>query len=84
MWWHARLQEIQATRKKKASARFGRHIDTQVVIFDLTGLPMVPDKAGVKLFLGTTKIDEVRMALHLTFVVPMLIVNCAALLPRNP
>ncbi len=62
MWWHARLQEIQATRKKKASARFGRHMDTQVVIFDLTGLPMVPDKAGVKLFLGTTKIDEVRLA----------------------
>ena len=78
------MQEIQATRKKKASARFGRHIDTQVVIFDLTGLPMVPDKAGVKLFLGTTKIDEVRMACIKAFGVPMLIVHCAAVLPRDP
>ncbi len=46
-------------RKKRSSARLGRHIDTQLVILDLANLSLVPDKVGVRLFLAATKIDEV-------------------------
>ncbi len=62
MWRHAHGQEVQATRKKKASNRLGRHIDTQLVIVDLKGLALMPDKVGIKLFQGASKMDEVRLA----------------------
>ena len=54
---HIRQQELAFARMQESSARCGRPVTTQTLVYDMAGLSLWPDPAGLALFKDVMHID---------------------------
>jgi len=55
---HIRQQELMVKRMESQSARLGRNIDRQVIVFNMKNLTYSMDPAAMNTFIRTVKIDQ--------------------------
>lgn len=55
---HVRQQEYMVTRLKKASAKHGKLIEKQVIVFDMKSVSMMADFMALRVFRRTLEVDQ--------------------------
>ncbi len=80
---HIRQQEIATSRMRKSSERLGTNIDRQIIIMDLSGLSLSPNKTALDVFRATVDIDK-AFSVFFDALARNLMCQFADILPRVP